>query len=282
MKHIYRNVIICLLIGASFIGCNKAVDVKNPNVSIVSEEGFTTGEKHLFTGTTVKYGFNATSNAQTTEKLVKFQVFVAQAGGEWIYDTTYVLNNEDNFYTEGEFTFERLGDWRIGGRAFDAANNWTTAYIDIHVQEDMEQTLVWQQIALDSVTGFGNYGLTWVDRKVVDSVSVALDTILLMPADSLVSLYLFDESKWEEIDTYDGKDDFFKDIKKNPKNYKDNKIDSFGIFATEETVTYNAVIAVMNENEDSEHCMLFIKDSYSENYNESIEVRHLTVNGILK
>lgn len=281
MKHIYRNVIICLLIGASFIGCNKKVDIQNPNVSIVSEEGFTTGEKHLFTGTTVKFGFNATSNVQTAEKLVKFQVFVAQAGGEWIYDTIYVLNNEDNFYTEGEFTFVRLGDWRIGGRAFDAAGNWDAAYIDIHVQEDMEESFTWQQVGQDSVTGFGDYGLLWHDRKVIDSVSVSLDTISLLPADDSISLYLFDMSKWEEIDTYDGKEALFKDIKKNPKNYKTNKINAYSILAAKEAVTYDEVIAVMNEHEDGESLLLLISNSYSENYNDN-GLRHLTVNGKLK
>ncbi len=281
MKHIYRNVIICLFIGASFIGCSKKTEIQNPNVTIVSEEGFTTGEKHLFTGTTVKFGFNATSNAQTAEKLVKFQVFVAQAGGEWIYDTVYALNNEDTFRTEGEFTFERLGDWRIGGRAFDAANNWNTAYIDIHVQEDMEELFTWQQVGQDSVTGFGEYGLLWIDRETIDSVCVSLDTINLLPADDSISLYLFDVSKWEEIDTYVGKDALFKDIKKNPRNYKDNKIDAYNILATKEAVTYDEVIAVMNEHVNGENLLLLIKDSYSENYNDN-GLRHLTVNGKLK
>lgn len=281
MKHIYRNVIICLFIGASFIGCSKKVEIQNPNVTIVSEEGFTTGEKHLFTGTTVKFGFNATSNAQTAEKLIKFQVFVAQAGGEWIYDTVYALNNEDNFRTEGEFTFERLGDWRIGGRVFDAANNWTTAYIDIHVQEDMEESFTWQQVGQDTVTGFGEYGLLWIDRETIDSVCVSLDTINLLPADDSISLYLFDMAKWEEIDTYDGKDALFKDIKKNPRNYKDNKIDAYNILATEEAVTYDEVIAVMNEHVNGENLLLLISDSYSENYNDN-GLRHLTVNGKLK
>lgn len=281
MKHIYRNVIICLFISASFIGCSKKVEIQNPNVTIVSEEGFTTGEKHLFTGTTVKFGFNATSNAQTAEKLIKFQVFVAQAGGEWIYDTVYALNNEDNFRTEGEFTFERLGDWRIGGRVFDAANNWTTAYIDIHVQEDMEESFTWQQVGQDSVTGFGEYGLLWIDRETIDSVCVSLDTINLLPADDSISLYLFDMAKWEEIDTYDGKDALFKDIKKNPRNYKDNKIDAYNILATEEAVTYDEVIAVMNEHVNGENLLLLISDSYSENYNDN-GLRHLTVNGKLK
>lgn len=281
MRHIYRNVIICLFIGASFIGCSKKTEIQNPNVTIVSEEGFTTGEKHLFTGTTVKFGFNATSNAQTAEKLVKFQVFVAQAGGEWIYDTVYALNNEDTFRTEGEFTFERLGDWRIGGRAFDAANNWNTAYIDIHVQEDMEELFTWQQVGQDSVTGFGEYGLLWIDRETIDSVCVSLDTINLLPADDSISLYLFDVSKWEEIDTYVGKDALFKDIKKNPRNYKDNKIDAYNILATKEAVTYDEVIAVMNEHVNGENFLLLIKDSYSENYNDN-GLRHLTVNGKLK
>lgn len=281
MKHIYRNVIICLFIGASFIGCSKKVEIQNPNVTIVSEEGFTTGEKHLFTGTTVKFGFNATSNAQTAEKLIKFQVFVAQAGGEWIYDTVYALNNEDTFRTEGEFTFERLGDWRIGGRVFDAANNWTTAYIDIHVQEDMEESFTWQQVGQDTVTGFGEYGLLWIDRETIDSVCVSLDTINLLPADDSISLYLFDMAKWEEIDTYDGKDALFKDIKKNPRNYKDNKIDAYNILATEEAVTYDEVIAVMNEHVNGENLLLLISDSYSENYNDN-GLRHLTVNGKLK
>ena len=281
MKHIYRNVIICLLVGAACVGCSKKEDNQKPAVSIVAEEGFTTGEKHLFTGTTLKYGFDALSNTATAEKLVKFQVFIAKAGQDWVYDTTYVLNNEDSFRAEGEYTFVELGDWRIGGRAFDAANNWSETFINIHVQEDMDMDFIWQQIGTDSVTGFGNYGLAWVDREVVDSVAVAFDTISLLPVDDSISLYLFDQSKWEEIDTYEAKENLFKDIKKNPKNYKDNKIDAYEIFAAEEAVTYNDVIAVMNEHRDGENLMLFIKDSYSENYSDN-GLRHLTVNGILK
>lgn len=279
MKHIYRNLIMCLLMGTAFVGCTKKVDNQLPAVSIVSEEGFTTGEKHLFVGSTVKYGFNATPNASSAEKLVKFQVFVAKPGENWVYDTTYVINNEDSFQCEGEFTFDELGDWRIGGRAFDAADNWSETFINIHVQEDMEIAFVWQQIGQDTVTGFGEYGLQWFDTELVDSVNVALDTILLLPVDDSISLYLFDKSKWDEIDTYDGKDALFKDIKKKPKDYKDKKIDAYNIFAAKEDVTYDEVIAVMNEKADGENLLLLISTSYSEVYDG---LRHLTVNGKLK
>ena len=88
-------------------------------------------------------------------------------------------------------------------------------------------------------------------------------------------------AKWEEIDTYDGKDALFKDIKKNPKNYKDNKISSYNIFANKEAVTYDEVIAVMNEHKNGENLLLLISNSYSENYNDN-GLRHLTVNGKLK
>lgn len=281
MKHIYRNAIICLLIGASFIGCNKKMDNQNPSVSMLTEEGFTTGENHLFIGTTVKFGFNAFPNAATNSKLVKFQVFVAKPGQDWVYDTTYFLNNEDSFRAEGEYTFIELGDWRIAGRVFDASNNWSETFINIHVQEDMEEPFVWQQIGLDSVSGFGDYGLLWLDSKVVDSVAIALDTISLLPVDDSISLYLFDQSKWDEIDTYDGKDALFKDIKKNPKNYKNNKISTYNIFAAKEAATYDEVIAVMNEKEDGENLLLLISNSYSETYGDN-GLRHLTVNGKLK
>lgn len=281
MKHLYRNAIICLLMCTVFVGCTKKADNQNPNVSIVSEDGYTTGEKHLFTGSTVKFGFNATPNAETAQKLVKFQVFVAKAGEEWVYDTTYVINNEDSFRCEGKFTFEELGDWRIAGRAFDAANNWSETFINIHVQEDMEMPFVWQQIGQDSVTGFGEYGLLWLDREMIDSVSVALDTISLLPADDSISLYCFDKSKWEEIDTYDGKDALFKDIKKNPRNYKDNKINAYNILAAEEAVTYDEMVAVMNEHQNGESLLLLISNSYSDIYDDN-GLRHLTVNGILK
>ena len=279
MKHIYRNAIICLLIGASFIGCNKKMDNQNPSVSMLTEEGFTTGENHLFIGTTVKFGFNAFPNAATNSKLVKFQVFVAKPGQDWVYDTTYFLNNEDSFRAEGEYTFIELGDWRIAGHVFDASNNWSETFINIHVQEDMEEAFVWQQIGLDSVSGFNDYGLLWIDSKVIDSVAIALDTICLLPADDSVSLYLFDKSKWDEIDTYKAKDDLFKDIQKKPKDYKDKKIDAYNILAAEETVMYDNVIAIMNENENGQHYLLFIGNSFSEDYHG---LRHLTVNGKLK
>ena len=145
----------------------------------------------------------------------------------------------------------------------------------------MEQSFTWQQVGQDTVTGFGEYGLLWIDRETIDSVCVSLDTINLLPADDSISLYLFDMAKWEEIDTYDGKDALFKDIKKNPRNYKDNKIDAYNILATKEAVTYDEVIAVMNEHVNGENLLLLIKDSYSENYNDN-GLRHLTVNGMLK
>lgn len=280
MKQIYKNIALFVIMGAAFVGCNKKADNPKPNVSIVTAEGYTTGEEHLFLGDTLKFGFDATANAQTNKKLVKFRVFISD-GRTILYDNVFNLNNEDNYHCEGEFCFVELGDWQIVGRAFDAANEDGSAYINIHVQDDMETPFTWQQIGLDSVTGFDDYGLVWQDTEIVDSVSIALETILLLPADELVTLYLFDKSKWEEIDTYDSKEALFKDIKKNPKNYKDNKITAFEIFATEEAVTYDAVLAVMNENEEAENYLLYISDSFSEVYNDNGE-RHLTVNGMVK
>ena len=279
MKQIYRNILLLVMMGAAFVGCSKIKNPK-PSVEIISEEGYTTGEKHLFTGSTLKFGFDAHANAETNENLVKFRMYVSN-GRTTIYDTVFSLNNEDHFRCEGEFCFVELGDWQIVGRAFDAANEENAAYIDIHVQENMEESFVWQQIGLDSVSGFGDYGLLWFDREVADSLFVALDTISLLPADDSITLYCFDKSKWDEIDTYDGKTALFKDIKKNPKDYKNNKISAYNIFANEEAVTYDEVIAVMNDHENGESLLLLINNSYSETYNDN-GLRHLTVNGILK
>ena len=280
MKQIYRNILLLVMMGATLVGCNKKVANPKPNVAILAEEGYTTGEKHLIKGDTLKFGFDATANAETKEKLVKFRMFISD-GRTTIYEKVFDLNNEETFHCEGEFSFVELGDWQIVGRAYDAANEENSAYIDIHVQEDMEETFVWQQIGLDSVSGFGNYGLSWVDREIIDSITIAFDTIRLVAVDDSISLYLFDESKWEEIDTYNGKDALFKDIKENPKDYKSNKISAYEIYAAKEAITYNEVIAVMNEHKEGENVMLFIKDSYTENYNDN-GLRHLTVNGKLK
>lgn len=278
MKQFYRNAILCLLVGATLVGCGKKVADPKPNVSVMTEEGYTTGEKHFIIGGTLKFGFDATSNPETAQKLAKFQVLITQAPN-CIYDTIIELNNNESFHFEDEFTFVKLGDWRIVGRAYDAAGEINYADIFIHVQEDMEEPFVWQQIGQDSVTGFNDYGLLWIDSKVIDSVAIALDTICLLPADDSVSLYLFDKSKWDEIDTYKAKDDLFKDIQKKPKDYKDKKIDAYNILAAEETVTYDNVIAIMNENENGQHYLLFIGNSFSEDYHG---LRHLTVNGKLK
>lgn len=278
MKHFYRNAIMCLLLGASLVGCNKKVDNPKPNVTIMAEEGYTTGEEHLFTGDTLKFGFDAIANAETNEKLVKFRMYISD-GKTTIYDKVFDLNNEEAFHCEGEFSFIELGNWQIVGRAFDAANEESAAYINIHVQEDMEEAFVWQQVGQDSVTGFGDYGLLWIDTEVVDSVDIALDTISLVAVDDSISLYVFDKSKWDEIDTYDKKDALFKDIKKNPKDYKNNKISVYEIMAAEEAVTYDEVIAIMNEHKEKENYLILISNSYSEDYHG---FRHLTVNGILK
>jgi len=278
MKHLYRNALMCLLLGATLIGCNKKVDNPKPSVTIMTEEGYTTGEDHLFTGDTLKFGFDAIANAETNEKLVKFRMYISD-GKTTIYDKVFDLNNEETFHCEGEFSFVELGNWQIVGRAFDAANEESAAYINIHVQEDMEEAFVWQQVGQDSVTGFGDYGLLWIDTEVVDSVDIALDTISLVAVDDSISLYVFDKSKWDEIDTYDKKDALFKDIKKNPKDYKNNKISVYEILAAEEAVTYDEVIAIMNEHKEKENYLILISNSYSEDYHG---FRHLTVNGILK
>jgi len=278
MKYIYRNTLLLVMMGAALVGCNKKVENPKPSVAIMTEEGYTTGEKHLITGDTLKFGFDATANAETEEKLVKFRMYVSN-GKTTIYDKVFDLINEDNFHCEGEFSFVELGDWQIVGRAYDAANEESAAYIDIHVQEAMESEFVWQQIGLDSVTGFGDYGLLWMDNKVIDSVMVVLDTIGLVPVDDSITLYVFDHTKWDEIDTYVGKDALFNDIKKNPKDYKANKTNAYNILAAEEAVTYDEVIAVMNDKKNGENQLLLIKNSFSEEYHGE---RHLTVNGILK
>ena len=276
MKHIYKNIALLVMMGAALVGCNKKVDNPKPSVTVMTAEGYTTGEKHLFTGSTLKFGFDATANAETNKKLVKFRLFVSN-GRTVIYDNVFELNNENDYHCEDQFCFVELGDWQIIGRAYDSNNEEGSAYINIHVQEDMESPFKWQQVGQDSVMGFGNYGLMWIDTEVVDSVSVALDTILLLPANELVTLYLFDKSKWDEIDTYDGKDALFKDIKKNPKNY----ISAFEILASKEAVTYDEVLAVLNENEEGESLLLYISNSFSEEYNDN-DKRHLTVNGKIK
>ena len=278
MKHLYRNALMCLLLGATLIGCNKKVDNPKPNVTIMTEEGYTTGEDHLFTGDTLKFGFDAIANAETNEKLVKFRMYISD-GKTTIYDKVFDLNNEETFHCEGEFSFVELGNWQIVGRAFDAANEESAAYINIHVQEDMEEAFVWQQVGQDSVSGFGDYGLLWIDTEVVDSVDIALDTISLVAVDDSISLYVFDKSKWDEIDNYNKKDALFKDIKKNPKDYKNNKISAYEILAAEEVVTYDEVIAIMNEHKEKENYLILISNSYSEDYHG---LRHLTVNGVLK
>ena len=280
MKHIYRNVILCLLLGTTLIGCNKKVTDPKPTVTVMTEEGFTTGNSHLFTGSTLKFGFDAKANAETNEKLVKFQMRVSN-GKTDIYDTVFVLNNEDSFHAEGEFTFTELGNWQIVGRAFDAANEQGSAYIDIHVLEDMETTFTWKQVGYGIVEGFDDYGLIWKDSIIVnDSITVALDTICLQPANDSISLYLFDASTWNGIESQTDKDNLFNDITDNPNNYKNNKIDAYkGILANKENATYNEVLAILNENTNGENLLLYINNSFSEEYHGE---RHVTVHGKLK
>ena len=278
MKHVYTNALLCLVLVATLVGCNKKVADPKPTVTVLTAEGYTTGEKHLLSGDTLKFGFDAAANAETNEKLSKFQMFISN-GTTVIYDTVFTINNEDRFHCEGEFCFTKVGNWQIVGHAFDNADEKGAAYINIHVQDDMETNFTWQQIGQGEVEGFGDYGLLWIDTEVLDSINIVLDTIRLVPADDSIALYVFDPSKWDEIDSYDGKTALFKDIIKNPKNYKDNKISAYEILAAEEAVTYNEIIAVMDEKENGESHLLLINNSFSEDYNSE---RHLTVNGKLK
>ena len=58
MKQIYRNILLLVMMGATLVGCNKKVANPKPNVAILAEEGYTTGEKHLIKGDTLKFGFD--------------------------------------------------------------------------------------------------------------------------------------------------------------------------------------------------------------------------------
>ena len=281
MKHIYRNILLLVMMGAALVGCGKKVENPKPSVSFVSEEGFTTGENHLFTESTLKFGFNAQSNIETAKTLTKFRMFISN-GRDVIYDTVFNLNNETSFHCEGEFTFKNLGNWQIIGRAYDAADEQGSAYINIHVQEDMETSFSWKKVGygMGEIEGFDDYGLLWNDSIVMDTVVVAADTVQLQPADTLITLYLFDASTWNSIESQADKEALFKDIKKTPNNYKNNKIKTYkNILSKKEMVTYNDVLVVLNDNEGGQNYLLYINDSFSEEY---FGERHLTVNGKLK
>lgn len=279
MKHIYRNFMLLAIVGATLVGCGKKVDNPKPNVTAVSGNGFVSDSKKVKPGTTLKFGFDAVSNAQTNQSLNKFRVFISGEPNTntVIYDTVFTLNDEKSFHFEGTFTFEEYGRWQIVGRAYDAANEEGSDYIDITVT--MEQSFTWKQVGHGEVEGFGDYGLIWND-------TIAQDTICLLPADSVTQLLKLSAMEWNSIYTEANKRLLFSDIKKNygkPNDaYKNNRIDSYkGILLKEESTTYNDVLVVWNMEDSEKNLLLNIGDSFAEEYNDNGEV-HLTVHGKLK
>ena len=280
MKQILKNIALLVMMGAALVGCNKKVENPKPSVTAISGNGYVSDSKKVKPNTTVKFGFDANSNAQTNQDLTKFRVFISGEPNTntVIYDTVFNLNNEKNFHFEGEFTFVEYGRWQIVGRAFDAANEEGSAYIDITVM--MDDAFMWQKEG-DTLTGFGDYGLLWDEN-------LAQDTICLTPADTITTVLLkLSATEWNNIYTEAHKRLLFNDIRKNynkedqTKNeYKKYELDAYkGILTKKETATYNDVLVVYNKNDDEKNLLLYINNSYAENYNGQL---HLTVNGKLK
>lgn len=280
MKQVYKNLALLFMLGAVLIGCSKKVDNPKPNVNAISGNGFVSDSKKVKPNTTVKFGFNAASNAQTKQGLTKFRVFISGEPNTntVIYDTVFTLNNEKTFHFEDEFTFVELGRWQIVGRAFDAAEEEGSEYIDITVL--MENSFTWKK-AGDTLTGFGDYGLLWDE-------TIAQDTISLVLADTVTTKLLkLSASEWNGIYTEAHKRLLFKDIKKNydkedqsENTYKKNELKVYkGILAKKESATYNDVLVIWNMEDSEKDLLLNINNSFSEEYHGE---RHLTVNGKLK
>lgn len=280
MKQVYRNLALLFMMGAALVGCSKKEDNPKPSVNAISGNGFVSDSKKVKPNTTVKFGFDAASNAQTNQSLTKFRVFISGEPNTntVIYDTVFSLNNENTFHFEGEFTFVELGRWQIVGRAFDAADEEGSEYIDITVL--MENSFTWKKVG-DSLTGFGDYGLLWDE-------AIAQDTISLIPADTTTTKLLqLSASEWNNIYTEAHKNQLFKDIKKNydkedqtQNTYKKNELKAYkGILVKKESATYNDVLVVWNMEDSEKNLLLYINNSYSEEYHG---LRHLTVNGKLK
>lgn len=280
MKHIYRNFMLLAIVGATLVGCGKKVDNPKPNVTAVSGNGFVSDSKKVNPGTTLKFGFDAVSNAQTNQSLNKFRMFISGEPNTntVIYDTVFTLNDEKSFHFEGTFTFEEYGRWQIVGRAYDAANEEGSEYIDITVM--MDNAFVWKKEG-DTLTGFGDYGLLWDE-------TLAQDTICLTSADTIsTKLLKLSATEWNNIYTEAHKRLLFNDIKKNydktdqTKNeYKKYELDAYkGILTKKESATYNNVLVVYNKDDNEKNLLLYINNSFAEDY---YGVKHLTVNGKLK
>lgn len=274
MKQIYRNLALLVMMGAALAGCGKKVDNPKPDVKAISGNGFVSGSKKVKPNTTLKFGFDAASNAQTKKNLTKFRMFISD-GTNVIYDTVFNLNNEESFHCEGEFNFIEYGKWQIVGRAFDAANEEGSEYIDITVT--MEESFTWKQVGLGEVEGFGDYGLLWND-------TIASDTICLMPADSTVQILLLSAVEWNGVYTPANKRYLFSEIARNygkPNDaYKNNRIGVYkNILVNEESVTYDNVLAVWDMDESDKSLLFYINNSFYEEYHGE---RHLTVHGKLK
>lgn len=143
----------------------------------------------------------------------------------------------------------------------------------------MEESFTWKQVGHGEVEGFDDYGLIWND-------TITQDTICLLPTDSATQLLKLSATEWNSIYTEAHKRELFSDIKKNygkPNDaYKNNRIDAYkSILTNKESVTYNEVLAIWNMEDNEKNLLLYINNSFAEEYNDNGE-RHLTVNGKLK
>lgn len=254
---------------------HKKVENPNPKVKAVSGNGFVSEDKIIEPGTTIKFGFDATSNAETNEALDIFYVCITgdRNNSNIVFDTTYKLKGDKSFHCELEFTFEEYGRYEIVGRACDVTGEKGQETIKITVK--MDEPFTWKQVGEGDVEGFGDYGLIWND-------TIKEDTIVLFPADSLTKLLLLPTTAWDTIYTETHKHNLFADIKKKyfKSDYNSNKIDAYtNIVTNKESVTYNEILVVWNTEDEEKNTLLYIRNSFAENYHDE---HHITIHGMIK
>ena len=125
MKQFYKNMMLIVLIGAALTGCKKKVENPKPIVTAVSQSGFVSNSKKVKPNTTLKFGFDAASNAETNQSLTKFRVFIS---GE---------PNTNTVIFDNTLAHRLTPTWKIQKR-FDQAARESAAYFLSHPELQVE------------------------------------------------------------------------------------------------------------------------------------------------
>jgi hypothetical protein len=186
--------LVCLISVAFFASCNDPIENPEPTISMVSDEGYTSTDAEIVSGTTVMFGFNASANTQTNEALTSFNLKVT-SGDQVLADSTYAIANQATYSFDASYSLEGEGVVTITGTVTDAANETASVTINLTLVEAQlpVDVLAWVRAGGNDGVGLEPFGLKWTRN--FKEVFATIETL------EGTKFYQFDSSVWANTNT---------------------------------------------------------------------------------